>query len=283
MPSWSHVATAAAAVSAGLRPYFLDCDAKTWALDVSATERHARSADVRAVVVVAPFGGRIDYAAWDDFSRTTSIPVVIDGAAAFDQFVNFGHLIPWGRTPVMVSLHATKVLGIGEGGLLLSADPELMLRTRECSNFGIKDDRNIEGAIGNFKMSEYAAAMGLAALAGWPERRAQLHALGASMAAQLSARGLRTAPGFGGEFVSSTCMISAPGRCTEEMEIMLRAAGLGTRRWWREGLHGIPEFSANGRDDLPVTSELARSFIGAPFYPDMPSQTAERIAVALEL
>jgi dTDP-4-amino-4,6-dideoxygalactose transaminase len=137
MPAWSHLGTAAAAVLAGMRPYFLDCSPQSWALDLDAVEQCAKGMKVGAVVVVAPFGGKIDYEAWDDFHRRTSLPVIIDGAAAFDQFVHQGRSIRWGRTPVMVSLHATKVFGVGEGGLLLSGDPDLMLRTQEFSNFGV--------------------------------------------------------------------------------------------------------------------------------------------------
>ena len=280
MPAWTHVGTAVAAVSAGLRPYLMDCDPATWALDPDAVERRARSLDVRAVVVVAPFGARIDYQAWEEFSRRSSIPVVIDGAAAFDQFVNFGSSIAWGRTPVMVSLHATKVFGVGEGGLLLSADPDMILRAQESSNFGIKDDRIIDGAIGNFKMSEYTAAVGLAAFDGWPERRAQLAELGAAMAAKLAEHGLRARPGFGRDFVSATCMISAPGRSVEELEASLAAAGIGTRRWWREGLHKIPQFGAQEQEDLPVTSQIAQSYIGVPFDPDMPSEVIDQVISA---
>lgn len=281
MPSWSHLGTAAAAVLAGMRPYFLDCARESWALDLDAVEQCARRMDVRAVVVVAPFGGKIDYEAWDDFHRRTSLPVIIDGAAAFDQFVHHGQSIRWGRTPVMVSLHATKVFGVGEGGLLLSDDPELMLRTLEFSNFGIRDDVAVSGAIGNFKLNEYNAAVGLAALDGWPERRALLDRMARAMRSRLAGHGLRTTPGFGGAFVSSTCMISAPGMNADQIDARLGAAGLGTRRWWRQGLHRIAEFADGAPDDLPVTGEIAQSFTGAPFYPEMPADTADRIVAAL--
>src|SRR5262245_33788275 len=52
MPAWTFVASAHAAVNAGLVPYFLDVDAKTWALDVTAVaEEIARApAPVGAVM-----------------------------------------------------------------------------------------------------------------------------------------------------------------------------------------------------------------------------------------
>ncbi len=267
MPSWTHIGTAAAARAAGLEPFLLDCDARTWALDLETVRRCAGQANVRAVVPVAPFGSAIDYAAWDALGQELGLAVVIDAAASFDQFLGSGGAIPWGRTPVMVSLHATKVVGVGEGGMLLSADGDFAERTRKVSNFGIYDDLPIDDAFGNFKLSEYAAAVGLAFLEMWPERRGLLEAQSAEMAAAFARLGVLTAPGFGGPHVSSTCMVSVPGRSIAELESSLGAAGVDIRRWWRGGLHSLPSFAACAREALPNTERLAASFTGIPFYP----------------
>ena len=67
MPSFTFVATAQAALAAGLTPYFLDVDPATWRLDNSVVcDVIARlGSDVAAVMVVAPFGAPIDIAPWD--------------------------------------------------------------------------------------------------------------------------------------------------------------------------------------------------------------------------
>jgi dTDP-4-amino-4,6-dideoxygalactose transaminase len=100
-------------VLAGLTPYFVDVDPSTWALEPLAIEEEiARPpAAVGAVMVVAPFGRPIDYAAWDEVKDRTGLPVVIHAAAAFDS-------LQVGEAPAVVSLHATKVLGAGEGGFV---------------------------------------------------------------------------------------------------------------------------------------------------------------------
>jgi dTDP-4-amino-4,6-dideoxygalactose transaminase len=101
------------------------------------------------------------------------------------------------------------------------------------------------------------------------------------MRSRLASHALKTNPGFGETFVSSTCMISAPDMNADQIEARLGAAGLGTRRWWRQGLHRIAEFADGAPGDLPVTRQIAQSYIGAPFYPDMPADTADRIVAAL--
>ena len=111
MPSFTFVATPHAAISAGLEPYFLDVELDTWALSpVSVRDKlSAIEGPIAAVMPVAPFGASIDVSAWDAFAKETGIPVVIDAAAGFDSAAGSAN-------PLVLSLHATKVMGIGEGG-----------------------------------------------------------------------------------------------------------------------------------------------------------------------
>jgi dTDP-4-amino-4,6-dideoxygalactose transaminase len=141
MPGWTFVASANAAVLAGLTPYFVDVDPSTWAVDPLAIEEEiARTpATVGAVMVVAPFGQPIDYAAWDAFKLRTRLPVVIDAAAAFDS-------LQVGDTPAVVSLHATKIVGVGEGGFVASRDASIVAAIRQRSNFGFSRNHNAETA-----------------------------------------------------------------------------------------------------------------------------------------
>jgi len=87
MPAWTFAASAHAAIAAGLKPYLLDVDPKTWTFSpatvISAVERLGRDR-VAAVMPVAPFGAPIDSRGWDVFYEQTRIPVVIDAAAGFD-------------------------------------------------------------------------------------------------------------------------------------------------------------------------------------------------------
>ncbi|MCW8084707.1 DegT/DnrJ/EryC1/StrS family aminotransferase [Roseococcus sp. MDT2-1-1] len=116
MPSWSFVASAHAAIVAGLQPAFLDVGEERWALEPGQVRDAIRAArasqeeiSVAAVLVVAPFGLPVDPGPWDAFTQQTGIPVVVDAAAAFDG-------LSAGCSPAVVSLHATKAVGAGEGG-----------------------------------------------------------------------------------------------------------------------------------------------------------------------
>jgi dTDP-4-amino-4,6-dideoxygalactose transaminase len=280
MPSWTFVASASAAVAAGLVPHFIDVDPQTWALDPIALMARRDLAGVGAVMAVAPFGAPIDRAAWEVFTARTGIPVLIDGAAGFDAVASIGRAGP-GPTPIMISLHATKVFGIGEGAILLSSDRPLVELARQFGNFGFCSVAEAIVAGTNAKLSEYAAAVGLAALREWPGRRLQLLATAAAYRAALSqVPGIAIAPEFGIGWVGSTCCVTLPGDGLIVGE-RLAKRGIETRRWWRRGCHQQPAFTACPRDKLPVTVDLARRCLGLPFFPDMTSADIERVADAL--
>src|SRR5690242_12579165 len=131
MPAWTFVASPLAARLAGMTPYFVDVDEADWTLSPAAAERAVAAAPGRvgAVMVVAPFGRPVEAAPWDDFAKATGLPVVIDAAAGFDA-------VEAGKAAVVVSLHATKAFGIGEGGFVASTDRGLIGAIARTCNFG---------------------------------------------------------------------------------------------------------------------------------------------------
>jgi len=277
MPGWTFVASANAAVLAGLTPYFVDVDSSNWALDPLAIEEEiARApAAVGAVMVVAPFGQTIDCAAWDDFKTRTGLPVVIDAAAAFDSLQVV-------ETPAVVSLHATKILGVGEGGFVASRDTTVIRNIRQRSNFGFAGTRSATVPAFNAKLSEYQAAIGLAALDMWGEARAEWMSVAATYRQALAKSNRVTLqPGFGETWVSSTCIVSVEERAHERAQQALAAAGVETRLWWGRGAHNQPATSAFPRTRLTVTEHLAGSTIGLPFYPDLQKDQVQQIVATL--
>ncbi len=276
MPAWTFVATAGAAREAGLVPHFADVDSTTWALDPDAVEARPDLGEIGAILVVAPFGRPLDTARWDALSERTGIPVIIDAAAAFDA-LRAGGPMPVGRCPVIVSLHATKAFGIGEGGVVLSQDPEWMERLRRLSSFGFLGSREAVLAGTNAKMSEYAAAIGLAALDAWPETRAGWLSLTRHYADALAedAR-LPPSPGFGEDWVSATLSVLWPADRLDGVAALERE-GISTLRWWGDGCHRHSAYADCPRDPLPATDSIARRAIGLPFWRDMTATQVDYI------
>lgn len=273
MPSYTFVATAHAAVSAGLTPWFLDVDLASWSLtpDIVRDALSMIGGPVAAVVPVAPFGAKPATSDWDEFSSETGIPVVIDAAAGFDMAAA-------GRAPVIVSLGATKPFGLGEGGVVLCRDNKAVEKIRAGRQFGFAQGRSAVTAGINAKLNEYSAAVGLAALAEWPrvrqdwQRTAQLYFDGFA-----GADGLQFAPFFVPGSVSSTCNIELADPLADVVIAACLQAGIEARRWWNRGCHQEPYFANFSTGPLKTTEFLGDRVVGLPFYRDLEADQISRI------
>jgi dTDP-4-amino-4,6-dideoxygalactose transaminase len=268
MPSWTFPASPLAVKWAGMAPCFLDVDESTWTLDPEKVLQilpHIEDV-IGAVMPVSAFGAPVDVAAWDEFERETGIPVVIDAAAGFDG-AEFGH------APMVISLHATKAFGIGEGALIASRDLTFAARIRAMSNFGFSGARE-SALIGiNAKVSEYAAAVGMAALDCWPGTRSAFRrATGYYEAAFADVGGVVLAPGISRDRVRSTLSVRLTEPVAGSLMAALAAKGIASRQWWGAGCHRMPAFENAHRLPLTVTEILAQSVVGLPFSQDICEQ-----------
>ena len=276
MPAWTFVATPHAAIQAGLTPWFLDVDPETWMLDPARVKAALTRTPgpVAAVVPVSAFGRPVDLSAWAAFRDETGVPVVVDGAAALDTLDS-------APVPVTVSLHATKALGVGEGGFVASEDPAFARRVREETNFGFRAPRLSQTVGTNAKLSEYAAAVGLAGLDAWVDTRRRLLSASQRLRIALLQASLQFQPGWGATWVSTTCLVRTPGSDAKTITAALADAGIESRAWWGEGCHRHPAFARMSAEPLPVTDALAASTVGLPFASDLSMEDAGRIAAAL--
>jgi dTDP-4-amino-4,6-dideoxygalactose transaminase len=279
LPAWTFIASAHAVLSAGLIPYFVDVDPQTWAIDPDGVDDViARApAEVGAIMPVVPFGRPIDVKAWDRYRARTGLPVVIDAAAGFDS------LDPC-KTPSVVSLHATKVVGIGEGGFVVTTDETLIKGIRARANFGFNASRMSIATSTNAKLSEYHAAVAHAALDEWPSARAEWMAIAASYRNLLQeSNRIRYQPGFGTSWIASTCLLEMPDTSISDTERALADAGVETRRWWGDGAHLHPSTARYPRTALPVTESLAKSTLSVPFYRDLGQREIETVTATVRV
>ena len=277
MPSWTFAATPHAALAAGLVPWFHDVDRKTWALDLGeVTETLKRIPNrVAAVIVVSPFGAPIDIPAWEEFEDRTGIAVIVDAAAAFDTTRP-------SRIPLVVSLHATKILGAGEGGFLATTDARVRDRTKACCNFGFAGSRNAMLPAMNAKMSEYHAAVALASFAHWPEirrRHARINEWYRQGVAQVE--GVALQPQYGEGWVTNTTSVVLPAGSRRIVASVLSQLGIETRGWWGEGCHVQPAFADCPRSALPITEDLGSRVLGLPHSPDTRKSDVDAVVSAL--
>ncbi|MBV6633834.1 MAG: aminotransferase class I/II-fold pyridoxal phosphate-dependent enzyme [Alphaproteobacteria bacterium] len=280
MPSWTFVGTVSAVITAGLEPYFVDVDIDSWALTPDQLYDRNDLDEIGAVVTVAPFGAPLDRAAWDRFTEQTGIPVVIDAAAAFDAIASTEMMKP-GPTPMAVSLHATKTFGVGEGGFIVCTDSDLVQRARQIGNFGFYQISVAQISGWNAKLSEYAAAVGMACMDNWPDKRVAWERVTHKYQELLgSMDNVSLHPAYGDGWVSSYCCVRVKGD-GHRVAKRLNDHGIDTRRWWRGGCHTHPGYMGIARDPLPATQALATTTIGLPFSIDLTDEQVEIVCSTL--
>lgn len=265
IPAFTFVATATAVARSGLTPALADFDPASWLLTPEIAREALEQIPIRAVMPVATFGFPQPASAWDEFSAETGIPVIIDAAAAFGSQ-------PIGETTTAVfSLHATKNLSTGEGGIVAGADPGFIERVRNASNFGL-DAGEVRHVGTNAKLSEYHAAVGLAVLERWQRRKAEKYQLFQAYRSRLDK--LRHPPVYQRgmeQIVPSLLAVRLPEQTgVAALAGHLREQGIHTRQWYYPPLYRHPAFAALPRaGGLAATHEIAGQILGLPFHLDI--------------
>ncbi len=266
LPALTFPATATAVRQVGSREVLVDVDPDSWSLTPDIARAALRHMDVDLVVPVAAFGRPQPADAWDAFTEETGVPVLIDAAAAF------GYQAVGRHAAVAFSLHATKVFGIGEGGLLMAASPELIEWAGRSSNFGFHNGTVDAGGC-NGKLSEYHAAVGLAQLQRFERVEQRRRSVWAAYRSRLHGSEWVELQQADADFVRSllTVKVLAPGGA-EELEQKMTASNVQTRRWYYPPLYAHPGFAGarcvgpDGGSHLPETTELANRLLGLPFH-----------------
>jgi dTDP-4-amino-4,6-dideoxygalactose transaminase len=152
------MATPLAAIRAGARVEFVDCNREDLCMSFADFERKAEKHRPKAALLVH-IGGHIAF-------DTQQIAEYCDQQGIFLlEDCAHAHGASWhGRRPGsygdagVYSLYATKTISSGEGGVLVSKRPELIEHAKAFRNYG-KPDFRVQGL--NFRMSEFTAALGL--------------------------------------------------------------------------------------------------------------------------
>lgn len=286
LPAFTFVATATAVIRAGHNAVLADVNEKNWMLTPEIALAVCERMKIEAVLPVATFGMPHDMIAWQRFEQNTGLPVVIDAAAAYGSQWLHG-----ARGTLVFSLHATKSLPAGEGGLVVSTYPSLANKVRQLSNFGINLDSGSFVPVGalaglgtNAKMSEYHAAVCLASLDRWSlhaqrRRKIQMDLMqGMDMA---SPHGLAwQAQGSGGPLNAPTvlCAQLPDAKARSALEQACQRERIMTRRWYQPLLSQMEALRHRCVSlDTPNAQVLADTLLGFPFFLGMSSAQRQRI------
>jgi dTDP-4-amino-4,6-dideoxygalactose transaminase len=275
LPSFTFMATATAAVWAGLRPVFADIDAETWCLSPAAAAA-AVTADTALVAPVHVFGNPADTAAFDALGQHRGLPIVYDAAHGFGAL---GGGAPVGRQGLaqVFSTSPTKLLITGEGGVV----------GREYGNPGTYD---LQFAGLNARLPEASALLGLEGLAlldREAQRRNDLAAVYRELLGALPGIAFQhVRPQDRTSFKDFSVRIRAAefGLTRDHVATALAAEGIDTRTYYVPPVHRMRAFAALGatfEERLPQTAALCDEVLTLPDYGHLTAEVVERVAACM--
>ena len=284
LPSFTFSASAHAVAWNGAEPSFADCNPRSFQLDPD--DASQRLADAGALSATHVFGAPCPAEQLAKIADHAGIPLVLDAAHAFGATRNGRPVGAFGTAEVF-SLSPTKVLVAGEGGIVTTGDDGLAEAVRMGRDYGNPGNYDSRFAGLNARLSEFHAAMALESLADLDEHLAARRRL-----AQRYRAGIAEIPGIrvqevdhGDEstYKDFTVILDEEryGLSCRALVAALRADGIDTRRYFFPPVHLHQAYASDGRDPLPVTSDVAGRVLSLPIYRSLDDQAIDRVVGVL--
>ena len=159
---YTFVATTHAIDWCGCTPVFVDIDPDSLNMDPAKLDA-AIGKQTAAIMPVHCYGVPCDIEAIQKVADDHGLPVIYDAAHAFAVEDKEGSILQHGDMSIL-SFHATKVFNTFEGGAIVCNDADTLERINRIKNHGFVDQTTVDQIGTNGKMSEIAAAFGLALL-----------------------------------------------------------------------------------------------------------------------
>jgi len=271
IPEFTFAATGLAALWSRKNVLSVDVSIEDWRINLEAIGNIESG-----IVPVMPFGTPVKTAPFKEFES-----VVIDAAASLGAKGNdFSSLKE--NDAVVFSLHATKVLGCGEGAIVVGGSKEFTHRLRTYLNFGFDGSRISQVSGCNGKMSEVSAAFGLASLDefhveydDWMERLDAINRLTVTRSYHTFISNL--------DGVRPYWIIELENSAQKkQVSDLLRSESIETRSWWPSLMSQTPGVSTKNFGGFENSKKLLETTLGLPLWRDLPISKIEQIVYLID-
>ena len=308
LPTYTFFATAGSVARLGARPVFVDSAPCCYNLNVPAVAS-AIGPKTKAIMAVHLFGQAADMDALLKVAQKAGLPIVEDVAQSLGAKVGQKYAGTIGAIGCF-SFFPTKNLGaLGEGGAVVTQDPQLAEKVRKLRVHGAKKKYFHEEVGGNFRLHELQAAFLRAKfpmLADWLEKRAQnaeiyfRHFFQSKIARPAETECVCN-EGAGGTEPADTQLL-LPYRChphhtfnqfivripgrekRDRIRESLQEKGVGTEVYYPRPLHVQDCFRDLGyrEGQFPWAERFSRETLALPIYPELEAQEVEYVAREVE-
>jgi perosamine synthetase len=274
---FTFIASANSIVYTGARPVFVDIDERDFTMDVSQIEA-AITARTRAIMPVSLYGQPADMPAIAEIADRRGLAVIEDAAQAHGAAVGDRKSGTWGAGAF--SFYPTKNMTTGEGGMITTRDAAYADRVRLLREHGMKVRYHHDIVGYNFRMTDIAAAIGLAQLPKLPGYNERRRAIAARYDAAL--RGVVTPfvrPGVTHVYHQYTIRVNERDAFVEK----LKERGVGSAIYYPIPVHRQKPFLAMGYggQSFPVTDRLTEQVVSIPVHPALSDEEVEAVIAAV--
>ncbi len=298
VPALTFIAPANAVRYHGAWPVFIDAEPTHWQIDPAAVERFCaeqcqkRGPDlfnrdtgrrVRALLPVHLLGHPVPLRELRDLAMRFGLVLIEDAAEAIGARYA-GRPVGHGSGLATLSFNGNKLITTGGGGMLLTADAQLADRARHLTTQAKVDPiESIHDTVGhNYRLSNLAAALGVAQMQQLDELVAARRRIAATYAEQLAdVPGLSfmpEAPEARASCWLTTVLIdqAASGMTSRELLRTLGAAGIEARPLWQP-LHRSPAFADGPNRDCPIADRLHAQALSLPSSAHLTEADQQRV------
>ena len=284
VPSHTFVATWLAVTTAGATPVAIDCDVGNFNLDPRLIGAKVTSR-TRAIIPVHLYGRPADMDAVRAAARRFGLRVVEDAAQAHGasyKGVRAGAL----GDAAAFSFYPIKNLGaFGDGGAVVTDDPELAERVRLWRNYGStkKYHHDVPGV--NSRLDPLQAAflrVKLAHLDDWNERRRRMAKEYEAAFGELESSDFHT-PSTSPDLVHAWHLYVIRCRNRDQLQSRLQARGIQTGVHYPVPPHLARAYGHLGHrvGDFPVAETLSATVLSLPFGPHLRTEHRQAVAAAV--
>lgn len=257
LPAYSFAATFHAASISGKDLCWHDVDERGVMLAACPTDERMKR---RVALVVAPFGMTLsELSPTLSCLRQSGHELILDAAASLASSLQLSEAIQY---PTVFSLHATKPLGIGEGGLvIIPADDNRNHLFGAWANFGFQGERKPKTLGLNAKMSELHAAIGNAVLDHLKSLLGNLISYNQRRISSLERSGMDSKSPVNASLTTPYNLYRLDSNIDlQSVAVALREEGIPSVQWWQN-----PSSQLLDVTEIPPTSvELQRATLGLP-------------------
>jgi perosamine synthetase len=289
VPTLSYVASANAVRYCGASVRFADCDPLTWNIDPEDVHRKI-GRRTKAIMAVHLYGQPADLRPLLGLAKAYDLAVVEDAAEAHGARYEGRSVGGLGAVGAF-SFYGNKILTTGEGGMVVTDDPELAERALLFKGQGQAFDRTFwHPVIGyNYRMTNVEAAIGLAQLDRLEENLSSRRDIAMRYRSRLVDLDGIAFQGSteGGQSAHWLVGVTLPVRSAAERDrvaVHLRDSGIETRPFFYP-IHTMPPYADSDTGTLAVAEDLSQRGICLPTWfglsDDDVDYVADRLAQAL--